>query len=318
MWKYTSNQFLVATQINYKKGLILSNYHNAALLKYKTANPADTDIDKMYTRYNPLATALATAYQQWKGLGGVKQASTLNLEQLLATIPTKLNVWEPAIQGKFIKTTPEYKAIMPAGRSGLTRGSKEDKVVAIKTLSESLKGITELAAIKTQVDNFYTQVLAARTAQLGNKSAANQGGDAVANAVAACMIMQYRNLGLLMDKYADKPDMIETYFDLETLQESTQTSFTGTLDPAENEAVLVHTFMPGDELRLKIIGDAAAKFYLSNTPNGTNSIAVEVAANTQAIVTVDDFAITDYGNYRYLTVVNTGNSFTTKYEVEVL
>jgi hypothetical protein len=121
-----------------------------------------------------------------------------------------------------------------------------------------------------------------------------------------------------MDKYADKPDMIETYFDLETLQESTQTSFTGTLDPAENEAILVHTFMAGDELRLKIIGDAAAKFYLSNTANGINSTAVDVAANTQTIVAVDDFAVPDYATYRYLTVVNTGNSVTTKYEVEVL
>jgi phosphoribosylamine--glycine ligase len=33
---------------------------------------------------------------------------------------------------------------------------------------------------------------------------------------------------------------------------------------------------------------------------------------------VDDFAVPDYATYRYLTVVNTGNSFTTKYEVEVL
>ncbi len=318
MWKYTSNQFLVATQINYKKGLILSNYHNAALIRFKTANPTDTDIDKMYSRYNPLATALVTAYQQWKGLGGVKQASTLNLDQLLATIPTKLNVWEPAIQSKFIKTTPEYKAIMPNGRTGLTRGNKEDKVIAIKNLSESLKGITDLAAIKTQIDSFYAQILAARTAQLGSKSAVNQGSDAVAIAVEACMMMHYRNLGLLMDKYAANADIIESFFDLQTLQESTQTSFTGTLDSAENEAVLVHTFMPGDELRLKIIGNAAAKFYLSNTPNGTNSTAVEVAANTQAIISVDDFAITDYSNYRYLTVVNSSNGVTTKYEVEVL
>jgi hypothetical protein len=318
MWKYTNNQFLTVAEKSYKKGLILSNYHNAALLKFKTSNPTDTDIDKLYTRYNPLAQALATAYQQWKGLGGVKEASTLNLDQLLATIPTKLNVWDPAIQGKFIKTTPEYKAILPNGRSGLTRGNKEDKVIAVKTLSESLNGITSLAAIKTQIDTFYAQILAARTTQLGSKSAMNQGSDAVSVAIESCMIMQYRNLGLLIDKYADNADLIESFFDLQTLQESTQTSFTGTLDPAENEAVLVHTFMTEDELRLKIIGDAAAKFYLSNTTNGTNSTAVEVAANTQVIIAVDDFAVSDYNTCRYLTVVNTSNSITTKYEVEVL
>jgi hypothetical protein len=227
-------------------------------------------------------------------------------------------VWEPAIQVKFAKTTPGYKAILPNGRSGLTRGNKEDRVSNLKTFSDALIGIADLAATKTQIDNFYTLVFAARNTQLGSKSAKGLGGKAVSAAVEACMTMQYRNLGLMIDKFEATNSSIESFFDIETLQQSNQTNFTGTLDPSENEAILIHTFMAGDELRLKIIGDAPAKFYLSNSANGVNSELVQVAANTQVIIDVVEFAVPDYATYRYLTAVNTSNSITTKYEVEVL
>ena len=318
MWKYSSNQFINSTDRNYKKGLILSNYHNATLEKAKINHPTDTDIDKMYTRYHPLALLLANEYAKWKQLGGVKEASTLNIEQILATLQSKMDVWQPAIEGKFVKTSPEFKAILPNGRSGLTKGNKEEKIVAVKAFSKSLENIAALATTKTAVDAFLAQIETARTAQLGSKSAVGEGSNVVANAVAACMVMQYKNLGLMMDKYADNPTLIENYFDLQTLQESTQTSFTGTLDPSENEAILVHTFTAGDQLSLKIIGDAPAKFYLSNTANGVNSELVQVAANTQITVDVTEFAVPDYHTYRYLTAVNTSNSITTKYVVEVL
>ena len=318
MWKFISNQFIVVAGRSNRKGLILSNYHLAALLKYKTANPNDVDINKMHTRYNPLANVLANNYQEWKGLGGTKEASTLNVDQLLATLPTKLDIWEPAILVKFSKKTPGYKAIMPKGRSGISRGNKEDKIVAVNNFAKALKEIPDLAPIKAQVDAFCDLLQAARSTQLGNKSAIKQGSNAVAEAVTDCMVMMYRNLGLLMDKFADNPTIIETFFDLQTLQESSQTNFTGTLAPCENEAILVHTFMAGDELRLKIIGDAPALFYLSNVANGTNSQAIEVAANTQKIIDVAEFAIADYPNHRYLTVINSSHSVTTKYEVKVL
>lgn len=318
MWKYISNQFLVEGTRNYKKALVLNNYHLAALTKAKAENPEDNDIDFMLNRYTPLAAELATEFAKWKNLGGIKEASTLNLEQLLATLTTKLNSWEPAIQVKHAKTTPAYKAILPNGRTGLTRGSKEERVLAIKNLSNALAGDADLASIKTQVDAFYAQIEAARATQLGNKSATTKGSDAVATAVKKAMTMQYKNLGILMDKYAENPQRIESFFDLVTLQESSQTTFTGTLDPTENEAVLVHTFMAGDELRLKVTGNAPARFYLSNTPNGINSELVQVAGNTQLVTDVAEFAVPDYSTYRYLTALNNSTTETLKYEVEVL
>lgn len=318
IWSYLQNQFWNVVKRNFKKGLIINNFHIAALQSAKAANPSDADIDKMLNRYNPLSIAVNNSYSTWKNLGGIQEANTLNVEQLIATLPERLNKWMPPIETKFAKNTPQFKAIFPNGRSGITRGGIDDKVVAVKNLSQSLKGDTDLAATKTLVDAFVGLLDAARGTQLGSKSSNNKGSESVGLALENAMLMQYRNLGLLMDKYADKPDTIASFFDLNTIRESTQTSFTGTLDPSENEAVLIHTFMAGDELRLKIIGNAAANFYLSNAANGTNSTAIEVKANEELIIEVDDFKVADYSTHRYLTVVNSSNSITTKYEAEVL
>jgi hypothetical protein len=318
MWRYLSNQLSVVTVDNYKKGLIINNYHDAALEKIKNAHPTDTVLAMLYQRYHPLSEIVVDEYQVWKGMGGIKMGSTLNLDQLLATTSSKLNIWEPAIMGKFVKTSSEYKTIFPNGRLGLTRGSKDTRVGAIKTLAQSLAGIADLATTKAAIDVFYGEIKAARSNQLGSKSAVGQGSSAIGIAVANAMEMQYRNLGLLIDKYYATPQMIESLFDVATLQEGNQTSFTGTLDPSENEAILIHTFLPTDELRLKIIGNAAARFFLSNNPNGINSEPVQVLANSQVITPVTEFSVTDYATYRYLTVVNQSNSVTTKYEVEVL
>ena len=317
-WKYLSNQFFVVANRNYKKGLIINNYHNAALENIKNTHPTDTVLEMMYQRYHLLSVIVGNEYQNWKGLGGIKEGSTLNIDQLLATTTSKLNVWEPAIMSKFVRTSPGYKAIFPNGRIGLTRGSKDARVIAIKALADSLTNIPELAATKAAIDVFYDEIKTARTNQLGNKSAKGQGSVSIGIAIANAMEMQYRNLGLLIDKYYASPHIIASLFDIATLQESNQTSFTGTLNATENEAVLTHTFMATDTLRLKIIGNAAANFYLSNSPNGVNSQAVQIAANTQLITPVAEFAVPHYATYRYLTVVNESNSVTIKYEVEVL
>jgi len=133
---------------------------------------------------------------------------------------------------------------LPNGQGGLTRCSKEERVNALKTFSDSLIGIADFAAIKSPIDSFYTLVLAARNTQPGSKSAQGQDSQAVNTAMEGYMIMQYKNLDLLMVKYASDSDIIETYFDLQTIQQSTQTSFSGTIESGENEAMIINYLWP--------------------------------------------------------------------------
>ena len=73
-----------------------------------------------------------------------------------------------------------------------------------------------------------------------------------------------------------------------------------------------------DELKLKNKGAAAINFYLGSMANGTDSMPVTLNPMSELIITLNEFAITDYSLHRFLTVVNQSDTTVTKYEVDML
>lgn len=324
-WQYAVNQFINSTRTSYKKAFKLSNYHDAYLLKMKTDFPADPDWTTLYDRYHPLHLSLVAAYNAWVAAGGQSEGQTLNLDQMLELLVQRAGLWDAMVQtvAGFEKGTPNYLAVFPNGRKPFGTGGKTERVNAVSALGTAMAAFPALAAVKALVDAFATQINDARDIQEGAKGGKKSGSLDVESKRIVAMTGQYRNLGFLMDKYADTPDLITPFFDLAVLRSTRQSVFTGTLDPAENEAVLTHTFMPDDELDLTITGDPGVpagvqvSFYLATTPNGTDSMAIKVAAN-EAIksITASEFGIMDYSTHRYLTAVNE-NGMVLKYEVEL-
>ena len=100
-WHYLINQFANTTVTNFKKALKLSNYHDALLKKAMTENPGDPDWAFLYNRYNPLHLTYANAYTKWKKAGGTQEGQTLNLDQLLLLLITKINKWDVQVQNVF-------------------------------------------------------------------------------------------------------------------------------------------------------------------------------------------------------------------------
>ena len=314
LWNYLSNQFLNQTENSFKKATILSTYHDAALL---AASVAHASLLPLYTRYHPLHQTLIADYNKWKSLGGSQEGDTLNVKQLLALSSPKLDAWEVVVLGFYIKTTVRYKQIFPNGRKPFNRGSVDDRINAFGTLSTNIGADANLAAVKTEVDAYYLQLTNARTEQDGGKQETREGSGEVDAARIAAMTMQYRNLGVCMDEFFDNTELTESLFDLETLRESTQVLFTGTLSPLETEPVLVHTFLPDDVLRLKSTLGGKVDFYLATTAGGTNSTLVSVPPLSELVITAADFGITDYGTHRYLTAMNTATDIETKFSVEL-
>ena len=260
-----------------------------------------------------------TEYSKFHSAGGKQEGKTLNLKQQFTLAMSRLDTWDVQIQVLYAKTTPEYKAIFKDGRKPFNSGSIDTRISAFETLSENLDAYADLAAVKALVDTTFATLLNARKAQEGAKGNVKGSSGNVETARLAAMNMQYRNMGFVMDNFFDtRITMANQLFDLETLRDHQQSVFTGTLDPLENEAVLIHTFLPGDELRLKSNGPANIKFYLASTPRGTNSTAVEVLPNEERVIIVDDFAPADYATHRYLTAVNQQDAQSTQYIVEVL
>lgn len=317
-WIYLGNQFENATIGSYKKAVQLSNYHDADL-ETKMAN--EPLLIPIYNRYHPLHLVLIDEYNAWKSAGGSQEGQTLNLEQMLDLAYSKMPLWDLNIQSAgptFMKGTPNYKAVFMNGRAPFIAGSIDDRVNAYDTLVKNMAPFAPLAATMALVAAVYTTLNTARDTQLGAKGSLKTGSGKVEAARVDAMIMQWRNLGFSMDAFWDKPMYIESMFDVQTLRESRQSIFTGTLDPSENEAVLVHTFLADDELRIKNSGNADTYFYLATQDNGTDSDPVKVIANTEVVIAISDFGTLNLGTHRYLTAVNQSSSDTTQYEVEVL
>ena len=317
-WKYLDNQFITATRTSYKKAVQLSIYHDADLEVKKATEPL---LIPIYDRYHLLHLTLVNEYNTWKSAGGSQQGETLNLTQMLDLAYSKMPLWDLTIQSAgptFMKGTPTYKALFMDGKSPFITGSIDNRINAYDTLAKNMLPFAPLAATMAQVAAVYKTLDTARNAQLGAKGGVKSGSGKVEDARKAAMTMQWRNLGFAMDMFWDKPMFIESMFDLQTLRESNQRIFTGTLDLAENEAVLIHTFLSDDQLRLKNNGNAGINFYLGTKANATDSDAIKVTANTEVVIAASDFGALDFGTHRFLTAVNQSATETTKYEVEVI
>ncbi|MCF8459473.1 MAG: hypothetical protein K9G46_02020 [Flavobacteriales bacterium] len=325
-WHFLVNQFENSTSKNYAKAFKLSNYHDAYLHKMFVDHPGEPDWDLLYNRYHPFHQLYVSIYTAWKNAGGQQAGQTLNLDQLLVLLLTRVNKWDALVQAVdgFEKGTVNYKSIFPQGRAPFGTGAKTLRVEAVNVLKQNLAAYPALASVETLVDDFYTLLDNARDTQEGAKGGTKQLSQEVDEKRILAMTEQYRNLGYLINKGADTPQMIAPFFDLNVLRESRQTEFTGTLDPLENEAILIHTFVADDEMRIGIKGSATipngtmVNFYLASTPNGTDSTVVQVEADVlSTIIAAADFGITNYSTHRYLTVVNP-NAEEMRYVVELI
>jgi hypothetical protein len=329
-WHYLVNQFLNATKENYKKALKLSNYHDAYLFKMMTDNPGDPDWTMLYNRYHPFHLSYVTEYTKWKTAGGIQKGQTLNLDQMLVLLINKVNKWDVAVQNVagFEKGTPNYLTIFPQGHKPFTQGAATARINTVKVLGETLEpfalSIVAIAAIKSEVDLFYTQIDTARDNQEGAKGGTKQKSEEVENRRVELMTEEYRNLGFLINKTAEDPEAIAPFFELQVLRSHNQVLFTGTLDANENEAVLTHSFVADDELEFEITttetvpASTNVSFFLATTPGGTDSTPVTVTVNQAKLkIQASAFGITDYGTHRFLTAVN-NSTHQLHYKVELL
>ncbi|MCG3165187.1 MAG: hypothetical protein POELPBGB_00949 [Bacteroidia bacterium] len=329
-WHYLVNQFLNATKENYKKALKLSNYHDAYLFRMMTENPGDPDWTTLYNRYHPFHLAFVSEYNKWKAAGGVQKGQTLNLDQYLVLLVSKINKWDAQIQSVtgFEKGTVNYLTIFPQGYKPYNSGAKTARANSVSTLSEILIPFAlanpAIATIKAEVDTFASSIDTARDTQESAKGGTKQKSEEVENKRVITMTEQYRDLGFLINKSAEDPERIAPFFELQVLRSHDQVLFTGTLDANENEAVLTHSFVADDELEFEITttetvpASTQVAFYLGSTAGGTDSNPVFVGVNQAKLkIQAAAFNVSDYGTHRFLTAVN-NSTFELHYKVELL
>jgi len=277
--------------------------HNSSLQHSVAAEPL---LAPLFNRYQPLHKALTDAYALWQAAGGVQSGQTLSLQQQMALAYAKVDDWDLNIQLKHKKTTDAYKTVLPNGRKPFYTGSVNDRINAYNTFAIALAKVADLKEIAQQVADTYTSLDAARNLQQGTVTNTGNSSNALEAARIAAMTMMHRNLGYLIDNCNNRPEFIESLFDLENIRSRTQNHFTGTLRSGDKKEVFIHTFLEDDRIQIRSNGNGNLSVYLSAGTNTTDSKPVTVTANTDKPISISEFAVPDLGSNRHLIIVNNG------------
>ncbi len=218
-WHYLSNQFETATRGSFKRTNILNNDHLSKL----NSEAADPDMAALSARTAPLSAAFSAAYSNYIMINGTYKGHTQLVDNLLLELSSqKIKQWDIQVQVQHLEGTPTYMMILPNRRGPFQEGTKDDRLSAVEALAEALLAYPALAATQADVDSFATQLRTARDNQQQKEQLAAMASDQLEVARKALCTMMYGNLGVLMDKYRDTPDMIENFWQLDLIRRTGQ------------------------------------------------------------------------------------------------
>ena len=315
-FKFIDNQMEIETHNSFRESVVLSKHHDAGLLALIATYPC---LQERYDLYHPAHLLLVAGYNSWDSTDAVKQGGRLNVEILFyAAKQTLSTVWMPAILVLYKKASARFRSIFPNGMKPFNNGGIDEKIESFNTLSKNIGVDTNLTTIKSAVDTTYTQLTIARSAQTGAKSANTISSDALEVLRVNAMVLQYRNVGFVMDNLFDNREtVLATIIDLVTLREKAQSVYTGSILHGKTINILAHTFLDTDSVSVKIVGVGTYKLFLSSTITGIDSTAITVTANMKTIIKVSDFTVTDFANHRFLNLMSESGESAT-YRIELL
>jgi hypothetical protein len=285
-WHYLNNTFLIVTEGSTKLMMILSPDHRARLF----AQTADPDIAAMLATFAPIDDALSAAYTAWYNAGAFYKGATMTFENYLKELSkSKLDSWIPQVQVVFAEGTPEYSTLFPKGRAPFTSGSYDMRINAVKSLGAALASYLPLAATKTDVDSFFTNLNTARTKQQSKEEEVRVKSELLETARINTGVAMYANLGTLMAKYAATPEAIAKFFDLSLIQSPPKDKNTFTVIVAAKDTANV---VPGgftDTTQFTLYtGNTKGKFFTSNSATGVDGEGVTLEPNTSKTVLATD------------------------------
>lgn len=309
------NSFLSVTVNNYKLANTLATFTDNALNNAK----ADAAILALYNYFHPLFITFQTNYNNWKTAANTAIGSTANVDQLLAQLTDKVNLWDAQCLVVYkVKSDAGYKALFPHAHKPFNSGVTKDEIDAVKMLSQGLTGITALAATKTDVDAFYALLIAAFNNKQGQKSTVGNDSNAVENQrIIICNALFYV-YGGLVQKFAADPKQIANFMDVENMQRHLQTQFVNNkLKPLAIYTVFERTLQPTDNIMVINTGTTGLNFYWAahsgDTPTGT---FVTMAAGEEKTITAGAFG--DVANNHFFTAQNTSSNLMGSFEVNLV
>lgn len=311
-WSWTINPFLSITEKSYYTALAISTFHDNALQVLK----ADTFIAGLYATFHPLHVAFKTSYDAWLAHNAIQQGETMNFTNLLEKLSSdNIQKWDIYIQYVHNPKTVEYKKILPNKRKPFQTGTQLERLHATQAFAKNVAADAALVTIKPEVELFMTQLETAYNTQKGSLNATKTLSDNVEAARKNMGVAMFANLGGLIQKYTTNAAKVESFFDMKIMRRTSQTFFTGYLDPLEVYNVVKHTFTDKDEVYIRNTGDSVLQVYLSASKDGRPAAtAYKIAAGEQTVLVKLLGNIAD----SYLMVYNMDSKLKGGFEVELL
>ncbi len=196
----------------------------------------------------------------------------------------------------------------------------DERIAAVKTLSESLGNFAPLAALQAIVSAFHTQLKDARDGQQGREQLSGQKSTDLENARKDIALMQYRNLGMLLDKFGDQPEQVLNYYELQLLQSGSGGSsaeseeFNGTVGPLAT--VNITTDVDADApVILTNTGSVPLRFCAAQDDATACATGIDVAAGGVVEAVGSDF---NNATGNFFNVTNSDPAQQGSYNVEVV
>ena len=314
-WKFLNNTFLTVTEESNRACKKLGDYTLSALNQ-----SAQSGAEPFVTLANELqlyVTDFNNQYANWKSTQGTQKSKTNTLVQNLATLSSqKIDDWEFATQQQYRKNTPEFIDIFPNGRSPFQSGSQEDRLAAVSTLSKKLNDYDSLEALRIDVNSFLASLTASFNSQKSTKAGTKMESGALEAARVKVCEELFGTYGALIQFYRKTPLEVGNYFDLQTLRNREQTTFTHNIDGGELRLALTHTFDDDEEVRILNQGNTQLRFALcaeANDPIGERYL--DVPPNDERVVLALELGSLEN---RYLKVQNLNDTEGGRYTITLL
>jgi hypothetical protein len=308
---FLSNPFPKAMAASFERALTISAFTDSAL----AADPARA---AEYAIYHPLHLALETAYADWKAGKGSQKGATTTLRALLKDLPRQVRSWDYDIQAFAPKDSAEYEALFPNGRTPFGKGTQQARMGEVSTLGKALGLLSPQPAIKSVVDDYYAELVAANAAQKGKVSlkeglfeAMEAARDNAANGLYNVMVK------LMGINYLDT-DKVEKFFDMELIRRRPQKNFTGRVAQVTYYTIVKRTMKETAQVTLRNNGALPLTFYFAHTNHGSIPGGVTgVTVPSSGVITVQAGQLGHPGLDKYLSVYNPSEIIEGEWAVEI-
>ncbi len=215
-----------------------------------------------YSRANPLYIIYNESTIAHTSQTGKQSGKVLSMDTILLSMPVQVDDWEAKIKTVYTAGSSEFKALFSKGKAPFNTGTQQNRVNAVAALILTIGTDASLAAVKVQVQTFYTTMLASFNTKGVSKKSTKTDSKAIEKARKdMCNVMQ-GNFGLITDEFQNDLTQGEKYFDEAYMGNPLQMIFHLIIKILSIKKVMKRTFANPLTQQLQIVNNSNTTLYL--------------------------------------------------------